>query len=312
MHGSVSIGESDIPITGADTESGREFAKKILPVSGSRHPRRHFCSYLYRKVGASMDQISTKRNISEEFLSDYNKEGRQFVSELVITEGDLVVAHGSVHAANLSGDPVSWRETHIYRIADGTVKDHWPHVPHERAHALMTGTSSPLHPIPVSAKAKFIARAVGVLSRIIPATQVRSVSPVESNRALVASYVEQFKNQQKFQVFPKYFSHDFRHHFDFPNQTDTTASFVNVGVNLLAGFPDVRVELIHLIAEGDLVVEHNRVTATHRGTWANVEVTGRPVTWNEAHIYRVEKNRIVENWPAVNFDNLLLQITAPD
>lgn len=121
--------------------------------------------------------------------------------------------------------------------------------------------------------------------------------------------MQTFKNQQKFQVFPRLFSHNFRHHFGFEGQPDTSASFINVGVNPLDGFADVHVEVIHLIANDSYVVEHNTVTATHRGEWAEIEATGRAVTWSEAHIYRIENGRIAENWPAVDFDDLFLQIT---
>lgn len=234
--------------------------------------------------------------------------GRRFVTEVTITEGAIIAVHGRRHAVAVDGTPVSWRETHIFELNNGDVTRHWPHVPTEAAAALVAGTNPPLSPIPVTLKARVIARAVGVLARVLRPMPPHHDSPADANRELVGRYVEQFKNQQKFQVFPKFFGHTFRHHFDFGGQPDSAASFVNVGVNLLAGFPDVHVELIHLIAEGDLVVEHNVVTATHRGTWAGQPATGRSVTWNEAHIYRVNNGRIVENWPAVNFDHLLLQI----
>jgi predicted ester cyclase len=234
--------------------------------------------------------------------------GQPFLTELTITEGTLAVLHGHRTATDVQGKAVSWRETHICDLHDGIVTQHWSHAPNERVDALLAGKRPPLAPIPVSFKARFIAQAVGVLARTTRPANINTEQPTDRNRELVRRYVEEFKNQQKFQVFPKYFSQGFRHHFDFDGQTDTASSFVNVGVNLLAGFPDVHVELLHLIAQDDLVVEHNIVTATHTGTWAGQRATGRAVTWNEAHIYRVNDGRIVENWPAVNFDNLLLQI----
>jgi predicted ester cyclase len=245
---------------------------------------------------------------AQSYVDGLARDGQQFVTELAINEGNLAVVHGHRNTVDIQGIPVSWRETHVCQVDDGIVTQHWPHTPEERAQALTARTSPPLTPIPVSFKARFIAQAVGFLARVSRPANIKLERPVDTNRELVRRYVEEFKNQQKFQVFPKYFSHQFRHHFDFDGQPDTAASFVNVGVNLLAGFPDVHVELLHLIAQDDLVVEHNIVTATHKGVWAGRIATGRAVSWNEAHIYRVKDRRIVENWPAVNFDNLLLQI----
>jgi predicted ester cyclase len=254
-----------------------------------------------------MTDNRTNRMIAEEFLAGIKPDGAPLDIELGITEGDLVALHGTRRVLDTHGNPVTWRETHLCKITKCLVEEHWPHVPTERAAALMSSARPRFEPMPVSSKARFIATMVGALTRVMPAAK----GGLDPTRTLVANYVERFKNQQKFQVFPKYFHRDFRHHFDFPGQPSTTASFVNVGVNLLAGFPDVHVELIHLMAEGDLVVEHNLVSATHNGRWSNVEATGRAVTWNEAPIYRIKDGRIVENWPAVNFERLYEHIQTP-
>ncbi len=181
--------------------------------------------------------------------------------------------------------------------------------PNARLEAQRAGNEPPFAPLPLSLKSRVIARAVGMIARTTPPPRATRDGSIESNRTLVRRYVEEFKNQQRFQVFPRLFASDFRHHFDFEGQTDSAASFVNVGVNLLDAFPDVHVDVIHLIAEGDLVVEHNRVTATHSARWAGHDPTGRAVRWNEVHIYRVLNGRIIENWPYVDFDELTRQIT---
>jgi predicted ester cyclase len=270
---------------------------------GGSHARQHSD----QTTGSASMKPSTQSASAQSYVERLAP-SQQFVTELAINEANLAVIHGHRSATNAQGVAVSWRETHICQLAEDIVTQHWSHTPNERAEALLAGKRPPLTPIPVSGKARFIAQAVGVLARVTRPANIHSNLPAEGNRELVRRYIEEFKNQQKFQVFPRYFSHRFRHHFDFDGQPDTASSFVNVGVNLLDGFPDVHVELLHLIADDDLVVEHNTVTATHTGTWAGQHATGRAVTWSEAHIYRVKDRRIVENWPAVNFDNLLLQI----
>lgn len=133
----------------------------------------------------------------------------------------------------------------------------------------------------------------------------------EVNKALIARYVEQFKNGKQFAVFAALFAPDFRHHFDLPGLPDDLAGFQQVGQAFLAAFPDVRVALHDLLAEGDFVVERTTVTATHTGAYQGIAPTGRAVRWNETHIYRLTDGRIAENWPAVNFERIMGQITAP-
>lgn len=227
--------------------------------------------------------------------------------ELLIAEDDIVVGRQLV--TDRRGDErLEWVETSVYRIDEDEIAESRQYQPSERIEAQRSGLEPPFSPLPLSRKSQLIARAVGTIARITPPARNTRDGSVESNRMLVRRYIEEFKNEQKFQVFPRLFAHDFRHHFDFDGQTDTAASFVNVGVNLLDGFPDVQVEIIHLIAQDDLVVEHNRVSATHTATWAGHDATGRTVHWNEVHIYRIANGRIVENWPYVDFDKLVLQV----
>ena len=56
----------------------------------------------------------------------------------------------------------------------------------------------------------------------------------------------------------------------------------------------------HLVAEGDLVVQHVTLTGTHRASsmplLADTPVTGRRVTWTFIHIWRVADGMLVEHW----------------
>jgi predicted ester cyclase len=42
-------------------------------------------------------------------------------------------------------------------------------------------------------------------------------------------------------------------------------------------FPDFRMEIVDLVAEGDRVAAHFRCSGTHRGAWRGVEPTGPPL-----------------------------------
>ena len=71
-------------------------------------------------------------------------------------------------------------------------------------------------------------------------------------------------------------------------------------------FPDVKIQIERMIAEGDLVAVHWSATATHSGGGLGFAATRRPVTFSGMAIARFEGNKLVEGWN--NFDQLgLLQ-----
>ncbi len=62
-------------------------------------------------------------------------------------------------------------------------------------------------------------------------------------------------------------------------------------------FPDMRMEVIDLIAEGDRVAGRFTCSATHLGDWLGHPPTGRRFeTIDEFSIFRFRGGRIVETW----------------
>jgi predicted ester cyclase len=68
----------------------------------------------------------------------------------------------------------------------------------------------------------------------------------------------------------------------------------------------------HLIAEGDLVVQHVTLHGTHRQSTmpllADAPVSGRPAAWAFIHIWRVADEMVVEHWACRDDMGLLDQL----
>jgi steroid delta-isomerase-like uncharacterized protein len=75
-------------------------------------------------------------------------------------------------------------------------------------------------------------------------------------------------------------------------------------------FPDARAEVVNLIAEGDMVAVHDRVYGTHKGEFMGAAATGREVTVEFIHIFRVVDGRIVERWGLIDAMALMQQLGA--
>ena len=64
-----------------------------------------------------------------------------------------------------------------------------------------------------------------------------------------------------------------------------------------ASFPDMRMDVVDLIAEGDKVVGRFTCSGTHLGDWLGHAPTGRRFeAVDEVYIFRLREGRIVQAW----------------
>jgi predicted ester cyclase len=78
----------------------------------------------------------------------------------------------------------------------------------------------------------------------------------------------------------------------------------------LQAFPDMHVELHHVLADGDLVCSHGTFTGTHEGEFMGVGASGKAVTVDYIDLWRVDDGKGVENWVRLDMLGLLQQIGA--
>ncbi len=81
--------------------------------------------------------------------------------------------------------------------------------------------------------------------------------------------------------------------------------------NWRAAFPDMHFTVIHLVVEGDMVLSHWTFRGTHRGEWAGVAATGKPVVFDGANAFRIADCRISEIWSCWDMGAFLRQVGKP-
>ncbi|GAB3904556.1 hypothetical protein GCM10029964_098490 [Kibdelosporangium lantanae] len=82
----------------------------------------------------------------------------------------------------------------------------------------------------------------------------------------------------------------------------------DVFTRLRTAFPDLRVAVEDVIAEGDKVVCRNRVTGTHLGEYMGRPATGRTVSYEEIFVVRFADGLIAETWGVVDVLTQLRQL----
>ncbi len=79
---------------------------------------------------------------------------------------------------------------------------------------------------------------------------------------------------------------------------------------LLGAFPDLRVTVEDIIAEGDRVVARVTAAGTHQGEFLGVSPTGKQVTFTWIDILRFADRKVVEHWGEFDGLGLMQQLGA--
>jgi predicted ester cyclase len=132
----------------------------------------------------------------------------------------------------------------------------------------------------------------------------------EQNKALVARVFEELINKRNFAQVPEFFVPDFKRHDIgrlFPDRFGSESTKDHVSM-LIAGIPDLRMELIDVFAEGDRVCVRYVAYGTHTGELLGKHGTGKSVRWEGINIYRMADGKIAETWQLADALRLLQQI----
>jgi steroid delta-isomerase-like uncharacterized protein len=75
-------------------------------------------------------------------------------------------------------------------------------------------------------------------------------------------------------------------------------------------FPDISMTTIHLLADGDKVVEHYQFQGTHKGEFMGVPATGKRVVGSGITIARIANGKLAERWNVPDKYGILQQLGA--
>jgi steroid delta-isomerase-like uncharacterized protein len=133
----------------------------------------------------------------------------------------------------------------------------------------------------------------------------------EENKALVRRWFEELFNQAKLDladeiVTPDHVTHDTSTPEHLPGPEGERQL-----VNLVRGaFPDGRITIEDLVAEGDRVAVRWTFRGTHRGDFMGIAPTGKEVEMGAMDLFRVAGGKIAETWSNVDMMTMMHQLGA--
>jgi steroid delta-isomerase-like uncharacterized protein len=75
-----------------------------------------------------------------------------------------------------------------------------------------------------------------------------------------------------------------------------------------AAFPDIKVTLENVVAEGERVATHGYFTGTHQGDFNGIPPTGKAIKVAYIDLWRLENGKAAENWVQMDMVGLMQQL----
>lgn len=75
-------------------------------------------------------------------------------------------------------------------------------------------------------------------------------------------------------------------------------------------FPDLKVEILDMIAEGNKVTTRKKIRATHLGNLMGIEATGKLIEINIIDIIMIEDGLITAHWGENNFPSVIQSLKS--
>jgi predicted ester cyclase len=134
----------------------------------------------------------------------------------------------------------------------------------------------------------------------------------EENKALVRRYFEEIWDKGNLDLIDELFTTNFVRHGPTGTEGEVRGleGFKGLVTMYRTAFPDLRVPIEDLIAEGDMVVTRWTARGTHQGELIGNAPTGNQVTVTGTIVDRVSGDKIEEEWVDYDTLHLMQQIGA--
>jgi len=130
-----------------------------------------------------------------------------------------------------------------------------------------------------------------------------------NNKALMQHFIDEVVNGRNLDAIDELLSEDFVEHEELPGLEPGRNGVKQFFGMMEAAFPDLRFNVQHLLAEGDLVVAHSAVTGTHTGSdFMGIPASGKPVAVSVIDLVRFRDGVGVEHWGVADMATMLQQL----
>ena len=133
----------------------------------------------------------------------------------------------------------------------------------------------------------------------------------EQNKALFRRVMEEALNRGNISLVDELFAPDFVEHEELPPGIPAGREAVKqLSTMFRSAFPDFKVTIDDIIAEGDKVVVRSTWSGTHKGAFMGIPPTGKSVSFGVFDIARFAGGKVVEHWGQMDNMGMMQQLGA--
>jgi predicted ester cyclase len=133
----------------------------------------------------------------------------------------------------------------------------------------------------------------------------------EQNKILVRRVNKEFIEGGNMDTFNEIFAEDFVNHTAPPGTPKNRDGVIYFFNHLLkSAFPDLRVEIHDMVAEGDKVSTRKSFTATHKGEFFGVKPTGKNVVMDVIDMIELRQGKFIGHWGILDLHSVMAQLAS--
>lgn len=119
----------------------------------------------------------------------------------------------------------------------------------------------------------------------------------DTNKEVVRK-IEEAWDAGRLDELDQYFAPGFRSHASAPGSPPGLEGAKMAHQMAMAAFPDRKMRILDLVAEGDKVLVRTELTGTNKGglPWLGVPANDRQIKIEAWSVYRLEDGRVIEHW----------------
>lgn len=132
----------------------------------------------------------------------------------------------------------------------------------------------------------------------------------EENKKLVREFVEVCQSQHQMERMSEFISTELVNHNPLPGYPPTFEGAKATNEAGIKAFPDMKVIIHDMFAEGDKVSTYKTVVGTHQSEYMGIPATGKKVEIAIMDVFRVADGKLVEHWAIADSMSLMMQLGA--
>lgn len=132
--------------------------------------------------------------------------------------------------------------------------------------------------------------------------------PVEANKAIAREYFEAFVSRDVAWMDEHIAPEFIRHDPGLPFEVRGPEGVKHLNSVFFSAFPDLRLEVEDVIAEGEKVLARLTIRGTHRGELMGTSPTGKEVEVGVLDLFRIADGKLAEHWAAIDNLGLMRQL----